>query len=432
MENKLIWGCIADDFTGASDAASFFVKGGMQTILYSGVPNGNDCGKDCQAIVIALKTRTQETSAAVGETLQAARWLQQQGATRLFIKYCSTFDSTPQGNIGPIMDALLEEYQLPYTILCPALPVNGRVVRQGCLYVNGVPLHESPMKDHPLTPMWDSDIARLMEPQSRYSCMKITADEYCLPKEQILAFIQAYGQTHSHFYVIPDYEREEDAGVIAELFADLPVLSGGSGILAELASRSCMQNAEMTADSKPSGDVPEATQGTGDRSGFILAGSCSEMTRRQIACAKEHGISAMQILPLELLEDEQTLARLWGFVEQQKGKTVLLYSSDSPEQVQQIQEVGKARVAELLEDTMAALARRAVDSGYRRIIVAGGETSGAVTRALGFDSYMIGESVAPGVPVMVPRNRTDIRLVLKSGNFGQEDFFLRALEIAGK
>lgn len=156
------------------------------------------------------------------------------------------------------------------------------------------------------------------------------------------------------------------------------------------------------------------------------------MTRRQIACAKEHDISAIQILPLELLEDEQTLARLWGFVEQQKGKTVLLYSSDSPEQVQQIQEVGKARVAELLEDTMAALARRAVDSGYRRIIVAGGETSGAVTRALGFDSYMIGESVAPGVPVMVPRNRTDIRLVLKSGNFGQEDFFLRALEIAGK
>lgn len=432
MENKLVWGCIADDFTGASDAASFFVKGGMQTILYSGIPKENDCGKDCQAIVIALKTRTQETSAAVLETLQAARWLQQHGATRLFIKYCSTFDSTPQGNIGPIMDALLEEYQLPYTILCPALPVNGRVVTHGCLYVNGVPLHESPMKDHPLTPMWDSDIARLMEPQSRYSCMNITADQYSLPKEQILAFIQAYGETHSHFYVIPDYEREEDAGVIADLFAGLPVLSGGSGILAELASRCCMQDVEKPADLKPSESIPGATQEPGDHSGFILAGSCSEMTRRQIACAREHGIAAMQIRPLELLEDKLTLDRLWEFVEQQKGEAVLLYSSDSPKQVQEIQEVGKDRVAELLEGTMAELARRAVDNGYRRIIVAGGETSGAVTRALGFDSYMIGESVAPGVPVMVPRNRRDIRLVLKSGNFGQEDFFLRALEIAGK
>lgn len=431
MENKLVWGCIADDFTGASDAASFFVKGGMQTILYSGIPKENDCGKDCQAIVIALKTRTQETSAAVMETLQAARWLQQHGATRLFIKYCSTFDSTPQGNIGPIMDALLEEYQLPYTILCPALPVNGRVVTHGCLYVNGVPLHESPMKDHPLTPMWDSDIARLMEPQSRYSCMNITADQYSLPKEQILAFIQAYGETHSHFYVIPDYEREEDAGVIADLFAGLPVLSGGSGILAELASRCCMQDVEKTADLKPSESIPGATQESGDRSGFILAGSCSEMTRRQIACAREHGIAAMQIRPLELLEDKLTLDRLWEFVEQQKGEAVLLYSSDSPKQVQEIQEVGKDRVAELLEGTMAELARRAVDNGYRRIIVAGGETSGAVTRALGFDSYMIEESVAPGVPVMVPRNRRDIRLVLKSGNFGQEDFFLRALEITG-
>lgn len=432
MENKLVWGCIADDFTGASDAASFFVKGGMQTILYSGIPKENDCGKDCQAIVIALKTRTQETSAAVMETLQAARWLQQHGATRLFIKYCSTFDSTPKGNIGPIMDALLEEYQLPYTILCPALPVNGRVVTHGCLYVNGVPLHESPMKDHPLTPMWDSDIARLMEPQSRYSCMNITADQYSLPKEQILAFIQAYGETHSHFYVIPDYEREENAGVIADLFAGLPVLSGGSGILAELASRYCMQDVEKPADTKLLGGILGAAQEPGDRSGFILAGSCSEMTRRQIACAREHGIAAMQIRPLELLEDKLTLDRLWEFVEQQKGETVLLYSSDSPIQVQEIQEVGKDRVAELLEGTMAELARRAVDNGYQRIIVAGGETSGAVTRALGFDSYMIGESVAPGVPVMVPRNRRDIRLVLKSGNFGQEDFFLRALKIAGK
>lgn len=443
MEKRLIWGCIADDFTGASDAASFFEKGGLQTILYSGIPSENNCGEECQAIVIALKTRTQETAAAVMETLQAARWLWQQGAKQLFIKYCSTFDSTPEGNIGPVMDALLEECQIPYTILCPALPVNGRVVRQGHLYVNGELLHESPMKNHPLTPMWDSDIARLMEPQSRFSCMKLTADQYLLPKAQLQAFIDDYGETHEHFYVIPDYEQEEDAKIIVDLFADLPLLSGGSGILAELALAS---RVPVDEDESRETDVLNAnrakssveqkasviTEITGDRPGIILAGSCSEMTRKQITRAKEHGIEAIQIMPAKLLEGAQTLEMLWDFVEQHKGAEVLLYSSDSPEQVQKIQAAGKERVAELLEETMAALAKRAVDAGYKRIIIAGGETSGAVTRALSFDSYMIGESVAPGVPVMIPRNRMDIRLVLKSGNFGQEDFFLRALNATRK
>lgn len=443
MEKRLIWGCIADDFTGASDAASFFEKGGLQTILYSGIPSENNCGEECQAIVIALKTRTQETAAAVMETLQAARWLWQQGAKQLFIKYCSTFDSTPEGNIGPVMDALLEECQIPYTILCPALPVNGRVVRQGHLYVNGELLHESPMKNHPLTPMWDSDIARLMEPQSRFSCMKLTADQYLLPKAQLQAFIDDYGETHEHFYVIPDYEQEEDAKIIVDLFADLPLLSGGSGILAELAlaSRESVDEDEsreadvLNANRAKSSVEPKVsviTEITGDRPGIILAGSCSEMTRKQITRAKEHGIEAIQIMPVKLLEGAQTLEMLWDFVEQHKGAEVLLYSSDSPEQVQKIQAAGKERVAELLEETMAALAKRAVDAGYKRIIIAGGETSGAVTRALSFDSYMIGESVAPGVPVMIPRNRMDIRLVLKSGNFGQEDFFLRALNATRK
>lgn len=443
MEKRLIWGCIADDFTGASDAASFFEKGGLQTILYSGIPSENNCGEECQAIVIALKTRTQETAAAVMETLQAARWLWQQGAKQLFIKYCSTFDSTPEGNIGPVMDALLEECQIPYTILCPALPVNGRVVRQGHLYVNGELLHESPMKNHPLTPMWDSDIARLMEPQSRFSCMKLTADQYLLPKAQLQAFIDDYGETHEHFYVIPDYEQEEDAKIIVDLFADLPLLSGGSGILAELALASRVpvdedesRETDVLNTNRAKSSVEQKasviTEITGDRPGIILAGSCSEMTRKQITRAKEHGIEAIQIMPAKLLEGAQTLEMLWDFVEQHKGAEVLLYSSDSPEQVQKIQAAGKERVAELLEETMAALAKRAVDAGYKRIIIAGGETSGAVTRALSFDSYMIGESVAPGVPVMIPRNRMDIRLVLKSGNFGQEDFFLRALNATRK
>lgn len=425
MEKKLVWGCIADDFTGASDAASFFVKGGMQTVLYNGVPRELQCQDDCRAIVVALKTRTQKTPEAVEETLRAARWLKRQGAGQLYIKYCSTFDSTPEGNIGPILDALLEEYQVPYTILCPALPVNGRKVRQGCLSVNGVPLHESPMKDHPLTPMWASEIGELMRPQSQYPCMTVTREQYSVSESGLWERIGAFGKSHSHFYIVPDYETEEDAAAIAELFGKLPILSGGSGILTALARKADGESLKDAGERQA-----EEVSGT-KKQGIILAGSCSEMTRKQIAYATEQGIAAAKIRPLELLDGRQTLDSLWSFVESQPGSDVLLYSSDSPEQVKIIQEIGAEKVAELLEQTIAALAKRAVEAGRTRIIVAGGETSGAVTRALGFDSYMIGESVAPGVPVMTPRSRRDIRLVLKSGNFGQEDFFLRAMEAAG-
>lgn len=414
-------GCIADDFTGASDAASFLVKGGMQTILFNGVPQEQELAESCQAIVIALKTRTQETSSAVEDTLRAARWLKHQGARQIYIKYCSTFDSTPQGNIGPIMDAMLEEFQVPYTILCPALPVNGRIVRQGHLYVNGVPLHESPMKNHPLTPMWDSSIAGLMEPQSRYSCINITKDDYLRARISIEQQIQEYGQTHRHFYIVPDYTQNDDAATIVRLFGSLPVLSGGSGILTELARQYAQTDTERAF-------VSTSTEG----SGILLAGSCSEMTRRQIAYAQSHDVISLQIQPLALLSGEQTPDELWAFLEANRGKQILLYSSDTPDNVRKIQESGREKIAELLEQTTAALARQAVETGYTRIIVAGGETSGAVTKALGFDSYIIGESVAPGVPVMIPRSSRQVRLVLKSGNFGQEDFFIRALHLTGK
>lgn len=451
MNNQLLWGCIADDFTGASDAASFFVKGGLKTLLFSGLPSDAPAS-GCQAVVIALKTRTQETASAVRDTLQAARWLKSHGAKQLYVKYCSTFDSTPKGNIGPILDALLEEYDLPYTLLCPALPVNGRQVIHGRLYVNGVPLDQSPMGQHPLTPMWDSRIRVLMEAQSKYPCMHVDSSHYLLPASQITGSIEDFSANHPHFYVIPDYQRDEDAAVIADLFGDLPLLSGGSGLLVELARRLAGdQDGQMTGDQseqmtgdqdgRPTGkparqpgadsdgsgrpDVKTGTAGPG----FLLAGSCSQMTRRQIAYAQSHGIPSLQIIPQKLLDGSQTPEDLWHFIRSHKDQTVLVYSSDSPEHVKAVQQSGKERIAQLLEQTAAQLACKAVEEGYTRILVAGGETSGAVTKALEFDSYMIGESVAPGVPVMIPRNRPELRLVLKSGNFGQEDFFLKALEI---
>lgn len=421
MKNHLILGCIADDFTGASDAASFLVKGGMQTILFNGIPSGDELAADCQAVVIALKTRTERTDLAVDESLKAARWLKRHGAVQLYVKYCSTFDSTPQGNIGPIMDALLQEEGAACSILCPALPVNGRVVENGHLFVNGVPLHESPMKNHPLTPMWDSSISRLMEPQSKYPCLNLTIGDMERPKEELQEKIREFGKDHPHFYLIPDYVRDEDAKTIVRQFGSLPVLSGGSGILTELARYHVGERGNA-----------KATETGTDGDGLLLAGSCSEMTRKQIAYAQAHGIRSLQIQPLELLAGRQTPEEFWDFLRQQAGVPALIYSSDTPEKVKEIQQAGTETIAELLEQTTAELAKKAVEAGYTRIIVAGGETSGAVTKALGFDSYIIGESVAPGVPVMIPENRPQIRLVLKSGNFGQEDFFLKALKLTEK
>lgn len=435
MNNSLLWGCIADDFTGASDAASFLVKGGLKTILFNGLPSL--APEDCQAVVIALKTRTQETASAVRDTLLAARWLKEQGARQLYIKYCSTFDSTPQGNIGPILDALLEEYDLPCTILCPALPVNGRQVIQGKLYVNGIPLDQSPMGRHPLTPMWDSRISVLMEAQSKYPTIHVDQNQYHLPVSRTVEKIQQFAAEHPRFYIIPDYEKEEDAAAIADRFGQLSLLSGSSGLLTELARRLAPGGPEASGQEEGFRQETEEKQTpkTGpDTAGsaLILAGSCSEMTRRQIACVQSCRIPSLQLFPHKLLEGSQTPEELWHFIQVHRGQEVLVYSSDSPENVQAVQQSGKERIAQLLEQTMAKLAKLAVKAGYTRIIVAGGETSGAVTKALGFDSYLIGESVAPGVPVMIPQNRPDIRLVLKSRNFGQEDFFLRALRLTSQ
>lgn len=417
------FGCIADDFTGASDAASFLVKGGMRTLLLSGIPDEDRKTEDYDAVVIALKTRTQERSGAVEESLRAARWLREKGAGQIYIKYCSTFDSTPEGNIGPILDAVLEEFHVPYTILCPALPVNGRIVREGNLYVNGVPLHKSPMKDHPLTPMWDSDLARLMEAQSRYRCLKIGCPKGGL-LERTRDMIRQFGEEKEHFYVIPDHCSEKDGEQIARMFAELPILSGGSGLL------------EHLADFWRKGREEQAGTGKEGRScrtkgpALLLAGSCSLATRNQIAYAKSKGIPAMKMDLRKMAAGEQREEGLWGFIRGREN--ALVYSSESPGEIGIISAEEKEAASKLLESATARLAKRAVEEGYTRIVVAGGETSGAVTKALGYDSYEISESVAPGVPVMIPVQNPSVRLVLKSGNFGQEDFFLRALGMTGE
>ena len=224
MNRKLLFGCIADDFTGASDAASFIAKSGMRTMLFNGVPHNME-ELDIDAAVIALKTRTIDRDQAVTDSLMAADWLIEHGAGHLYSKYCSTFDSTPEGNIGPVMDALLERCQEESSIICPALPVNGRIVKQGKLYVNGLLLEESPMKDHPLTPMRESHVGKLMEAQSKYPCIMLGEESMRGTKEEIETYIKRQAEGKEHYYLVPDYRKDEDACKIAEIFGEMKVLS---------------------------------------------------------------------------------------------------------------------------------------------------------------------------------------------------------------
>lgn len=414
MAKKMLIGCVADDFTGASDAASFLRRQGMKTVLFNEIPE-EPLWEECDAAVIALKSRTAPVKEAVEDSINALQWLKENGAAQLYVKYCSTFDSTREGNIGPIMDAALETFHVPYTLLCPSLPVNGRTVKDGCLYVNGVPLHETHMKNHPLTPMWDADIGVLMQEQSKYPCLKVSAEELAAGRAAVLAKVRAFAQGNEHFYVVPDYYEDIHAEWICSCFKDLPILSGGSGLLGAEAFR-----IERTDES---GSVPKEDAGKS----ILLAGSCSAATLEQIERYQGTGKPSVKIDPWSLLSGEKSVDSIWAEASGQDG--VLFYSSDRAENVRENQREGKEKVAQILEETMAALAKKAVEAGYTQVIVAGGETSGAVTKGLGYHSYIIGESIAPGVPVMIPAEAKEIRLVLKSGNFGQPEFFERAVEM---
>lgn len=425
-KNKLLLGCIADDFTGAGDIASFLEKGGLHTLLISGIPESDDIPDDVGAVVISLKSRTAPVGEAVRDTLESVRYLETYGCVTYYIKYCSTFDSTPAGNIGPVLDAVLEYLGETYTVLCPSLPINGRTVKKGILYVDNIPLSESGMKNHPLTPMWDSRIKVLMEGQSPYPCIVLERKYYSRPIEEAEAFIESQGCGHKHYYVVPDYEQDEDAVHIIQLFSQLKVFTGGSGLAAAYARYI----------SAKAGDRSIRREGIkAEGPAFIAAGSISKATLGQINYYKEKGLSYYKISPTALWDRSETAETIWNDIKRiltEQMRSVLVYCSESQDDIVKGQAFGRQEFANLLEDTLAQLAERAAAEGICKIIVAGGETSGAVTKKLGYKSFYVGESVAPGVPVLVPAENPGKRLILKSGNFGQADFFIRSLEMTKK
>ena len=401
-------GAIGDDFTGSSDLANTLAKGGMRTVQYTGVPDG-PAAAEVEAGVVALKTRSIAPEAAVAQSLAALDWLRAQGCTQIFFKYCSTFDSTPQGNIGPVADALAEALQAEQVIVCPAFPGTGRSVYQGSLFVGDVPLNESGMQNHPLTPMTDADIRRWLGLQSRYQVGHVPAQVVFQGAAAIRAALLSC-QTRGQRHVVVDAIRDADLLDIGRAAKELPLITGGSGVALGLpANFGCVAApVPWTAQAGPA---------------VILSGSCSTATRTQVARHAAHSptreITAADVLEGQIRADDLADWLLAA------GDLPLAYSSADPDTVAAAQDTyGATRVSEALEQFFAAVARAIVARGVTRLITAGGETSGAVVEGLGLSTLEIGPEIDPGVPAL--RARPDLVVALKSGNFGAEDFFARA------
>lgn len=413
------FGAIADDLTGATDLAGLLARSGVPVSLRMGVPDGPPV--DAAAIeIIALKCRTEPVADAVAETCAALAWLRRAGAQRFFWKYCSTFDSTPQGNIGPVAQALMADLGAYQTIYCPAFPENGRSIFMGNLFVGEQPLAESPMKDHPLTPMRDSNLMRLLAPQVTGAvglANRLVVAKGTAALAARLAELRAQGIAH----VVVDAVSNDDLSVIAEACQDMALLTGGSAVAMPLpalwAAQGLVARREGAAFARVDGHA------------VLLSGSCSAMTNRQVAAALAAGRPAFRLDPLELAERGAGPALDW-LAAQDMAATPLLYDTAEPVAVRAAQDrLGKDCAGKLVEDALAACAVLARDKGARRFVVAGGETSGAVALALGVRRLDIGPEIAAGVPwCFAQSGGNGVAITLKSGNFGAETFFADALE----
>ncbi len=419
----ILLGAIADDFTGATDLANTLVRNGIMAIQVIGVPAPDVNIGDAQAVVIALKSRTSAVEQAVSDSLAALQWLMDQGAGQVIFKYCSTFDSTSDGNIGPVGNALSEALATDFAIVCPAFPKTGRTVYQGHLFVGKQLLSESPMKDHPLTPMRDSYIPRLMAQQSQRSCGLIPlALLRSGPQSLRRAMLEL--QVKGHRYGVVDVIDDTDLEILGAALVDQKLVTGSSAVAQALATNFIEQGGNPAP-------YPDAfVVGTGRA--LVLAGSCSEATRQQIERARLLWPSyKVEVDALAAGTDLASDLYDWAMI-QDDALPVLIYASSEPAEIAQIQHrYGVEDSGAMVEKLMGELSVRLVDAGFNRIIVAGGETSAAVVSTLGIRSLHIGPEIAPGVPWTQSIANTRISLALKSGNFGNEDFFSEAFEVLG-
>lgn len=404
-------GCIGDDFTGSSDLANTLAKGGMRVTQYTGVPSG-PAEASVEGGVIALKSRSIAPDLAVRQSLEALHWLQAQGCEQIFFKYCSTFDSTPEGNIGPVADALAAALNAHKVIVCPAFPGTGRSIYQGHLFVNDTLLSESGLENHPLTPMSDPDIRRWLAPQTTHTVGHVAFADVAQGAGAITTALERE-HTQGHRLIVVDAITDPDLFEIGKAAKGLPLITGGSGVALGLPA-----NFGCTVSAVPWTPQPGKT--------VILSGSCSTATRAQVA---EHAKSnpTREIIPADVIEGRSTPQEMADWLLAQDG-IPLAYSSADPSVVKSVQEqFGRDVAAQAIEGFMAATARAVVAGGATKLISAGGETSGAVVEGLSLTQLEIGPEIDPGVPAL--RARPDLVVALKSGNFGGEDFFEKAAGI---
>ncbi len=419
---KLLLGCIADDYTGASDLANTLARSGLRTAQLIGLPEDDAPLPDVEAVVVALKSRSNPASVAIEESLNALQWLQERGASQFFFKYCSTFDSTTKGNIGPVMDALMNALGSDFTIACPAFPRAGRTVYQGHLFVHNELLSDSSMRNHPLTPMTDSNLVRFLgkQTQQRVGLVPIaTVEQGPEIINTVMSELQESGVRIAIVDALSDHHLM-DIGIASK---NLKLITGGSGAAMGLANNFLAKSNIQLNDAAvkiPRVSGPEA----------VISGSCSKMTLAQVSnMGQSHPVFRFDAI--DLAEGRVTTNKIleWASPHLLANQAFLVAASASPELIRKAQDLlGKSEAGELIEKTLAEVTRLLVKKGLRRLLVAGGETSGAVVQALGIRGLQIGQEIAPGVPCMVTLSQEPIALTLKSGNFGEEDFFLKALK----
>ncbi len=419
-------GCIADDFTGATDLANNLVRAGMRTVQTIGVPESADAVV-ADAIVVALKSRTVPATDAVAQSLKAYQWLKAQGVSQIYFKYCSTFDSTPAGNIGPVTDALLDAIHgegKGFTIVCPAFPENQRTIFNGHLFVGEQLLSDSGMRDHPLTPMTDANLVRVMQAQTKRRVGLVNYATVSKGADAIKAAFQNL-QDQGYGVAVVDAISNTDLMAMGAALAGMPLVTAGSGVAIGLP-----QNWRATGQLAPSDHADQLPPPSGYQA--VISGSCSVATNQQVAVWRDAGLPALAIDPLGLANGTTTAdaAADWARQHLPKGP-VLVYATAAPEAVREIQaQLGVAAAGALVESALSRIAVSLIESGVRQLVVAGGETSGAVVQALAVERMAIGPQIDPGVPwtcvnAAAAGDQT-VYVALKSGNFGTPDFFQKA------
>ncbi|WPB59224.1 3-oxo-tetronate kinase [Xylophilus sp. GOD-11R] len=419
--SRPVLGCIADDFTGATDLANNLVRGGMRTVQTIGVPLDAAAPVDADAIVVALKSRTISPADAVAQSLEALHWLQDQGVQQIYFKYCSTFDSTPAGNIGPVTEALMEALGTGFTIATPAFPDNGRTVFKGHLFVGDQLLSDSGMRHHPLTPMTDSNLVRVLQAQTKSPVGLLAFDTIARGEAAIRARFDEL-QSQGVKIAVVDAVTNDDLMVLGRALRGMPLVTAGSGVAIGLPQNWAVLAGEGAADRLPPAHGQRA----------IVSGSCSVATNAQVLQFRQGGGQSFAVDPLALAAGVDVVGQALAWAAPRlAGGSVLVYATAESDAVKQVQQqLGVARAGEMVEEALSDIAVGLVERGVRQLVVAGGETSGAVVRELGVRQMAIGPQIDPGVPWTAVQSPAcpgeTLHVALKSGNFGTPDFFTKA------